>query len=257
MFGCCWFVSYLVRFWKRPILDQSRACHHNARPYSVAFVFAPTLVFGTVSFLISGLPGKVVVYWLDGSCEKPIIYCHAWLRYAYPSRGEWFVCSRRSEMCFLTCRFVCGSVCADGRLRLEGRGDGSWEAEFIPGKLIPPQSSVSDKHSLRLFSLYPSCVMGLSVSVDSEGNYSRMAYNSHSKRGSLNHYLFCSGSHDCKRIFRDRCCLLQPIVAAEEKVGLPCVVPHSESQDCYQTILMLLCQLKLSFCLHFFDFITH
>lgn len=202
----------------------------------------------------------MVVYWLDGSCEKPIIYCHTWLRSAYPSRGEWFVCSWRSEMCFLTCRSVCGSVCVwmDGWGWKGGEmGDGSWEAVFIPGKLIPPQSSVSDKHSLRLFSLYPSCVMGLSVSVDSGGNYSRMADNSHSKRGSLNHYLFCSGSHDCKRIFRDRCCLLQPIVAAEEKVGLPCIVPHSESQDCYQTILKLPCQLKLSFCLHLLDCITH
>lgn len=37
---------------------------------------------------------------------------------------------------------------------------------FIPGKLIPPQFFVSDKHSLCLFSLYPLCVMGLSVVVD-------------------------------------------------------------------------------------------
>lgn len=124
-------------------------------------------------------------------------------------------------------------MCAGGQLRLEGRGDGSWEAVFILGKLIPPQSFVSDKHSLRLFSLYPPCVMGLSVVVDSGGNYSRMADNSHSKRASLfprNHYLFCSGSHDCKHIFKDRCCFLQPRVAAEEKVGLPCIVPHSESR---------------------------
>lgn len=43
-FGCCWFVSYWMRFRKRPILGQSRACHHNARPYSMAFVFTPMLV---------------------------------------------------------------------------------------------------------------------------------------------------------------------------------------------------------------------
>lgn len=87
--------------------------------------------------------------------------------------------------CFRTCRFVCGSVCAGGWLRLEGRGGGSLEAVFIPGKLIPPQSSVSDRCSLLLFSLCPSCVMGLSVAVDSGGNYSRMADNSHSKRASF------------------------------------------------------------------------
>lgn len=130
-------------------------------------------------------------------------------------------------MCFLTCRFVCGSVSVDGRLRLEGRGDGSWDAVFISGKLIPPQFSVSDKHSLRIFSLSPSCVMGLSVPVENYstgGNYFRMADNSHSKRASFiprNHYLFCSGNHACQRIFGDRCCLCQPRVAAKEKVGSP------------------------------------